>query len=164
MEGLLPYIEPIVNEKSYITTYISAACSRGSTIAANYIHDNWGVIVGIVDDMKELYELVGCYVSWCNRHDAEVDNIEFFNQMCEYVRKNTNDASIRAGLYNQQNRLYHGAYANTKKREHLDVAIDAVRRAIELDPDEGSYYYNLATLLRNEDSSKQEAINAIMRN
>ena len=59
----------------------------------------------------------------------------------------------RAGLYNQKNRIYFGAYTTLEGKgeahpEYLEEAVQALEKAIKLNDREPSYYYNLATCLR----------------
>ncbi len=58
-------------------------------------------------------------------------------------------------MYNQKNRLYFGAYTTLEAKgevhpEYLETAIQALEKAIKLNGDEPSYYYNLATCQRKK--------------
>ena len=73
----------------------------------------------------------------------------------------------RAGLYNQKNRLYFGAYTTLEAKgevhpEYLETAIQALEKAIKLNGDEPSYYYNLATCQRKK-GDLDAAVDAISK-
>ncbi|MBQ2961098.1 MAG: hypothetical protein IJE09_07745 [Oscillospiraceae bacterium] len=69
-------------------------------------------------------------------------------------------ADIQAGVYNQKNRIYFGAYVTTdrKNQTYYTEALSAIQKAIEINPQEPSFYFNYATIIRNDDADKAAAL------
>lgn len=66
-----------------------------------------------------------------------------------------------ASIYNQCNRLYHGAYITANQGSNEEVhkawllnAIDYIEKAIGINPQEPSYYFNLAICYRENNQIK----------
>ena len=98
---------------------------------------------------------MGCYISYCNRADCEPEHLEKLVATIEGLLDEAPSPKDRAGLYNQKNRLYFGAYTTLEAKgevhpEYLETAIQALEKAIKLNGDEPSYYYNLATCQRKK--------------
>lgn len=154
-ESLLPKIEKQVPKPYYIDHAVAQVAAMGSQIAANYIKENWTMIVGLLD-IPQQYECLGAYVSYCNRANVEEENLQFVDNCIESILKRNPNSSIEAGLYNQKNRLYYGAFVSSgsTKQAYYEEALGAIQKAIELDPNQPSFYYNNATLLRKTNVNK----------
>jgi len=150
-ESLLPKIEQQVSKDYYIDHGVAQVAAMGSQQAAKYIKDNWTFISGILD-CNQQYECLGAFVTYCNRANAEEANLQFVDKSIESILKKKPNIEIEAGLYNQKNRIYFGAYVTTgrTKQDYYKEALSAIQKAITLNPDEPSFYFNYATIIRNE--------------
>lgn len=154
-ESLLPRIEKQVSKDYYIDHAVAQVAAMGSDVAAKYLIDNWQYIVNTLDS-KQQYECVGLLVSYFNQADSEEKNLQFVDNCIEAILKQNPDKKVQAGLYNQKNRMYYGAYVSTgrEKKEYHDEALKAIQEAILLDSSEPSYYFNYATIIKDEDLDK----------
>lgn len=154
-EQLLPKVQPLVNKDYFIDHAIAQAAALGSTDASQYIKDNWFYISNNLDE-KQQYDCLASFVSCCNHWDTEEDNLVFFDECYNSIVNLNPPEEIRAGLFNQKNRMYYGAYTSSDKAnpQYREVALSAIKNAIDLLPNESSYYFNQATIIRNEDPDK----------
>ena len=154
-ESLLPKIEQQVPKEYYIDHGIAQVAAMGSQKAALYIKEHWTYITSILS-IKQQYECLAAFVTFCNRVNCEETHLQFVDSCIESIMKATPDADIQAGLYNQKNRIYYGAYVTTGRevKEYYDKALEAIQQAIELNPEEPSFYFNFATIIRHEDEYK----------
>jgi tetratricopeptide (TPR) repeat protein len=162
MESLLPVLENAVSQDEFVRS-VGLAVGRGSGVAARYVHDNWADLAATLP-ADDLYHCIASYVSYCNQTDTEEENLDFVLASLDQVGKAADDPAIRAGVFNQKQRMYYGIYENShgERAEYLDKAIEAAETAIALNPAEASFLYNYAMLLRRADRL-QEAVEAIDR-
>ena len=66
-------------------------------------------------------------------------------KLCELLDDASNGE--KASIFNQLSRLYYGAFTNIDKDEYIEKGRDYIQKAIEIDPSEPSYSYNLAIIL-----------------
>lgn len=148
-EALLPRVESDTSKEYYLDRAVESAVSLGSTVAASILKSEWTYIVENFTT-EQRYEAIASFVSYCNRHDSEQKELDFLEKEINALLKDPNSSDeIKAGLFNQLNRIYHGIYAVMQNQgkngiEYLDKAIDSLLAATKLDPKEASYYYNLA--------------------
>lgn len=154
-EQLLPKVKPLVSKNYFIDHAIAQAAALGSTDAAQYIKENWFYITTNLDE-KQQYDCIASYVSYCNHKDAEEENLAFFEECCNSILNADSSIEVRAGLFNQRNRMYYGAYTSTNKTnpQYRNKALDAIECAISLMPTESSYYFNQATIVSDTDPFK----------
>lgn len=173
-ESLLPRLETEMSKDSYIDQVISQLAAMGSQKAGTELRDNWEYIKKKLT-LRQQYEEIGCYISFCNRHDKEVEELEFISTELNDLERRVivSDLSddekrnLQSGIYNQTNRLYFGAYktASNNSQEEVDEswlrkAIDSLEKAVLINPKEPSYYYNLAICYR-ESKQLDQAVEAI---
>lgn len=154
-ESLLPRIEQQVSKEYYIDHAVVQVAAMGSQNAAIYIKEHWTYINSILN-VEQQYECIGAFVTYCNRTNTEETHLVFVDDCIESILKRKPDTAIQAGLYNQKNRIYFGAYVTTgrKNQSYYTEALSAIQKAIELDPNEPSFYFNYATIIRNDDVRK----------
>lgn len=158
-ESLLPRIEQQVSKEYYIDHAVVQVAAMGSQNAAMYIKEHWTYINGILNDEQQ-YECIGSFITYCNRTNTEETHLVFVDNCIESILKRKPDTTVQAGLYNQKNRIYFGAYVTTgrKNQSYYTEALGAIQKAIELDPNKPSFYFNYATIIRNDDVNKAAAL------
>lgn len=158
-ESLLPRIEKQVPKDYYIDHAVAQVAAMGSEQAAKYIKNNWVYIESSLDSTKQ-YECLGAFVSYCNRANIEKENLQFVDSAIEAILKEKPEIKTEAGLYNQRNRLYYGAFvtSNRTERQYYIEALKAIQKAISLNPDEPSFYFNYATIIRDDDAKKAASL------
>ena len=148
-ESLLPRVKSEKPKEYYLDRAVESAVAIGSTVAASILKSEWTYIVENFT-IEQRYEAIASFVSYCNRHDCEQKELDFLEKEINELLNDPNASDkIRAGLFNQFNRVYYGIYKVLQKQgindiEYLDKAIDSLLEATQLDPNEGSYFYNLA--------------------
>ena len=154
-EDLMPMLKQTLSQERYIDQVVAQLVAMGSNKAARIFAENWDVIFGEKSELtfKQRYEEIGCYISYCNRADCEPEYLERVLKTIEDLMDAAPTSKERAGLYNQKNRIYFGAYTTLEGKgevhpEYLEEAVQALEKAIKLNDREPSYYYNLATCLR----------------
>lgn len=154
-EDLLPRLEQTKPKDYFIEAAITQACMLGSHVAANYIKENWEYISTSLNVQIQC-ECMSAYVSYCLRMNTEEENIKFIKSCLDEIAKKDSSVKIKGDIYNQLNRLYYGAYVSSNKEntKYLNSALEAINVAIECCPDEPSYYFNKATILKNTDVSQ----------
>lgn len=158
-ESLLPKIEKQVSKEYYIDHGIAQVAAMGSKQAAMYIKDNWTYISEALD-CNQQYECLGAFITYCNRANVEEPNLSFVDKAIESILKRKPNTQIQAGLYNQRNRIYYGAYETDGRtnQQYYNEALGAIQKAIDLNPNEPSFYFNYATIIRNEDTMKAASL------
>ncbi|MCD8007826.1 MAG: hypothetical protein LUF68_02645, partial [Clostridiales bacterium] len=147
-EDLLPKIKEQVSMTDYLCPCVAHTASMGSKVAADILMGNWNYVC-VTMDAEQKRGCIGCLVSYFNKSDTEEENLEFVTTNIDAFLKEAEDNDTRAGLYNQKQRMYYGAYLTTgkTKESYLKAASDAIQVAIALDPEDASYYYNYALIL-----------------
>ena len=158
-ESMLNSLEHAVPHEIYLTKVVSPLASRGSTKAANYLISCVNEILQGDYTPSQIISITSSLVSYCNRHDKELDYCEIIKMLFERAKQDASDNEI-ASIYNQMSRLYYGMYMSNKgKLEYKELAQKYIEQAIALNCSEPSYYYNLAILLEDNDISA--AVDAI---
>ena len=178
-EELLPRLKAELEKDRYIDLVVSQLASLGSRKAGTELKENWEYITQNLS-LQQQFEEIGCYISYCNRTDLEIQEFDFISSELEKLENRVKNCDIQepekeellSSVYNQANRFYYGAYNTANKNsnnksskgiEHkswLITAIDYLEKAIELKPNEASYYYNLAICYR-ENKQLEDAVTAI---
>jgi len=158
-ERLLPRIEQQVSKEYYIDHAVVQVAALGSQNAAMYIKEHWAYIDSVLNNEQQ-YECLASFVTYCNRSNTEETHLGFVENCIESILKTKPSADIQAGVYNQKNRIYFGAYVTTdrKNQTYYTEALSAIQKAIEINPQEPSFYFNYATIIRNDDADKAAAL------
>lgn len=92
-------------------------------------------------------EYLGCLVSYLGRADKEQEGLELVQKLCSRLEGEADgeDPEDVAQIYNQPNRLYYGIYINTDDVKWLNMAVEALQKALQIDPEEEAFYFNLST-------------------
>lgn len=172
-EALMSRLKAQLPADRYVYQVLGILSSLGSSKAAKELKASWQYVVGNLP-LRRQYEVISAYISYCNRVDSEVDELDFISKeldgLIERIEKSELEKDekdqLMAGVYNQINRLYHGAYETANHasnsevhREWLEKAIESLLHAVELVSNEASYYYNLAICLDKAgrlDEAKQQ--------
>lgn len=154
-ENLLPRIEKQVSKDYYIDHAVTQVVAMGSSVAAKYLMDNWQYISETLDSHQQ-YECIASLITYFNQANSEEANLHFIDNCIETMLKNKPEKEIKAGLYNQKNRMYFGAYISTGrvKKEYYNEALNAIQEAINIDPSKPSFYFNYATIIQNDNLEK----------
>jgi len=157
---LLSPLEASIPKKRYIDEVVSQTAMLGSARAASILRSEWPYITENLS-IRQQYEELACYVSYCNRSECEPEEYSFVLDEANRLLEIADTDDLKAGLYTQINRMSFGAYMTQKRRGelpdsmHLNAAIDACKEATELEPEEPAYYYNLATCYREKGDSEK---------
>ena len=166
-ESLLPRLESTLSKERYIDHAVAQVCALGSEKAAAILKKEWDYIRDNLTPRQQ-YEELGCYVTYCNMRDRELEEMEFvrakINEMLEML-ETVDDNTLKAGVYNQLNRICFGAHQTLKKKgndekAYLAEAVGALERATNLNSSEISYFYNLA-MCYHEQGNVSGAVKAI---
>ena len=165
-ESLLDRLEQAVPKEKFIDAVVSQLALLGSERAGTRLRAEWPYIETI-PKFKYQYEALACYISYCTSRDIEEENLAFVTEKAEALLEMAETDKDRAGVYNQMNRIYYGAYATAKQRDddpknYLNEAIVALEKATMLDKEDASYFYNLA-LCYSKKGEQKKALTAINR-
>ncbi len=93
---------------------------------------------------KKKIDYLSYMISYATKVDAELENLELFESLFDYLLNDTDATEIadaqKIDIYNQKNRLYYGIYASTKDVKWLDMAIEALLSAINIEPQNFLYH------------------------
>ena len=122
----MPVLEGALSKERFIDQVVAQLTSMGSAKAARILEENWDYVASNFT-FKQRYEEVGCYISYCNRADCEPEHLEKLVATIEGLLDEAPSPKDRAGLYNQKNRLYFGAYTTLEAKgevhpEYLETA------------------------------------------
>lgn len=153
-ESLLPRLSVMLSKERYIDAVVSQACAMGSEKAAAILKKEWDYIRENLT-LEQQYEELGCFVSYCNTRDCELQEEEFVRTQIDDLLKVADSDTLKAGLYNQLNRFCYGIHQSLERNgtgdtEYLTEAISALKWATQLVPTDPSYFYNLAICLREQ--------------
>ncbi len=147
-ESMIPEFEKTLPSEIFIAKVLAAIASRGSTVAAERLFSaSEELVYSNLSDAQKI-DVLGSLVSYCNRQDKEITYLEKVKDLLTSVEGTANTREL-ASIYNQFARLYFGAYTNENKDEYVEKAEEYARKAIETNPKEPSYSYNLAIILKN---------------
>ncbi len=157
-EELMPRLKAELEYDRYIDLVIAQLAALGSRKAGRELKENWAFITQQLP-LRQQYEEIGSYISFCNRADLEVEELDFVSEELERLEERVVSSDLPVdekhdllgGIYNQTNRLFFGAYETSNRSSTREInkswlikAIEALEKAIELKPNEPSYFYNLA--------------------
>lgn len=172
-EELMPRLKEQLTPEHYMYLVVGQLSAIGSKLAAAELKESWASVVDKLSLREQLNVMAG-YISFCNQFDMEVEELRFVAEellrITERIRASDlddqNKNELLAGVNNQTNRLYYGAYVTSNHGsdteshpEWLKKAIDSLQEAIKLAPNEASYHFNLALCLDEAgrlDDAKEE--------
>ena len=122
---------------------VEATAGLGSRMAGKMLIDkvDWFMIQSV--SLKKKIEYLGSLVSYLNRTDQEIAYRKSIEDVASRLIDEHEEA--KPSVYNQLNRLYYGIYQTNKDIQFVEMALDNLKKAIAISPDDASYHYNLAT-------------------
>lgn len=112
---------------------------------------------------KAKVEYLGCLVSYCMRRGKEGEELEHVVSVVDEVLENPDLTNEQRGvLHCQVSRMLYGQYMHTDDETLLYQSINALERAISCNPQDASYYFNMA-MCKRELGKLDEAEEEIMR-
>lgn len=160
-EVAMEHLRSTMDTVSFYDRIVEIAALMGSDKAGNMLISFAQEFMDTNATYKQKVEYLGCLVSYASHQDKEPEILDLTVGITDHllITEETEDPSLVSQIYNQLNRLYHGVYLLTRDEDYLEKALSSLRKAIGLDPNKGSYRYNLAMLLKNSDLEEaREAI------
>lgn len=158
-ETMLSSLEHAVPHEIYLTKILAALASRGSSKAASCLFDLFDDLMDGQYSTAQIIDIAGALVSYCNRQDKELEYLDVLKLLLESVLDGAT-AQEKASIYNQLSRLYYGIFmSNDQEQAYRDMAKQYLKKAIECNGNEPSFYYNLAVI--EEDDDPQAACKTI---
>ncbi len=152
-EAAMKQLEYRMEKIPFYDGVVEQVAAMGSTLAGQMLIDYAeSFIFNTSISYKKKSEYLSCLVSYATKRDAELDNLELFETLFEYMLSDATitDAPIESitSVNNQRNRLYYGIYQTTRELKWLEMAIQCIMSAAELSP-QNYLYFNATTCYRS---------------
>ena len=141
-EKAMEKLEYSMDKIQFYDYIVEQVAALGSRKAGEMLIEYADTFMDSVQDNQKQIEYLGCLVTYLNRTDQEQKYVDKIERIALSIKDSDN--KVPDGIFNQLSRLHHGIYETTKDETHLDKAIDYLNKAIAANPDEASYYYNVA--------------------
>lgn len=157
-ENIFSIIESTLSDEEKLAYNISLT-QLGSLKAAMKIKEHWNEIKEqYSNNIVFIYNVLASYIVCCNENNLELSEMDFLEKECNYILILSQDDEFKSLVWNQLNKLYYGAAitlsnGNDDKERMLiyaDKAIVAIKNAININPNNPTYYSNFALILRLE--------------
>ena len=137
---------------------VEQVAALGSNIAGEMMIAEAGEFFDSDMTFKQKIEYLACLVTYANQTDKEEQIFDIAESAFHILEKQTDgeDPKIVIQLYNQQNRLYFGLFANTRNPDWMTRAVAALKKAIAISPSD-FLYYNLSTCYYSYANSTQDS-------
>ncbi|MBR5013777.1 MAG: hypothetical protein IKY16_04145 [Bacteroidales bacterium] len=144
-EFAMTKLQHTMDRTAFYDIVVEQIAAIGSRKAGEMLLDNIDNFMDSVNDIKKKLDYLGAVITYLNRTDQEYEYRQVIEQV-SYDLLNNEDSNndITASIYNQLNRLYYGIYIQRKEDLYLDNAIEALQKAIDLQPNNGTFHYNMA--------------------
>ena len=132
----------------------------GSDTAGNILIECYQEFMDSERPVSEKLDYMGCLISYAGKKDREQEILKQTEAAAEQLLAlpDISDAQ-RAYVYNQVNRVYWGIYLISDDETWRQKALNALQLAIEFNPTDPSYQFNLA--LTQEHHDRDAALDAI---
>ena len=140
-----------LEEFSFYDYVVEQVAALGSRKAGQMLIDFMETFMDSTSDTTKKIEYIGCLITFLFKTNQESKYLDIIEPICLNIKDEENE--VPSQIYNQLNRIHYGIYLNEKDKSHLDSATYFIGKAIEIEPEEGAYYYNNATCY----SAKAEA-------
>lgn len=163
-ESAMASLHYSMDETSFYDYVVEQAAMIGSRKAGQMLIDNTEKFMDSVSDLRMKMDYIGCLITFLNKSDQESKYLDFVEEVA--MRIKNEDGDVPAEIYNQLNRLHYGIYLLTRNENNLINAISYLDKAIEMEPEVASYYYNLALCYSSkaDDTDDSEEKNQILQN
>ena len=157
-EFAMDKLKSSMDQVKFYDIIVEQAAMLGSHKAGQMLIDSLEWFMGKDVEITKKIEYLGVLVSYLNKNDIEFEHLARVENVAKKIMED--DSNAEHAIHNQLNRLYYGIYRTKKNAEYLDKAIEQLEKAIALESDEPSYYYNLAMcyLARSEDEDTVDSI------
>lgn len=150
-ETMLSSLEHAVPHEIFLTKILAALASKGSSKAASYLFNLFDDLMDGQYSTAQIVDIAGSLVSYCNRHDKELEYLEVLKLLLE-SRLDRATEKEKASIFNQLSRLYYGVYMSEgHEQAYRDTAKSYLEDAIKCNASEPSFYYNLAVIQKDDD-------------
>lgn len=160
-EVAMEHLKQTMDTVTFYDRVVEHAALLGSNKAGTMLIDFAQEFMDTNATFKQKVEYLGCLISFASRRDKEPEVLNLVEDIASHllITEDSEEPSDVSQLYNQLNRLYHGVSVLKQDDTYLQKALTALRKAIALMPEKGTYRYNLAMLLKNSDpEGAREAI------
>ena len=162
MEAALAGLQKTTEHFRFLDRYVEVAAARGSDLAGNYLIACFDEFMDSDRPFKEKYDYIAYLITYAGKKDRETEIVDKIEATADDLfRCDDISDSVRASIYNQLNRLYWGVYINTHDEAYRLKTLSALSLAVEYDPGEPAYYFNIAVVQENDDFDA--AVSAIER-
>ncbi len=152
-ENMLAILEHALPREIYLTKILTVLAAEGSTKAAQALFNSMEEFVNGGYSTSQIIDVAGALVTYCVKQDKELEHLNTLTLLMSAALSNATPEES-AAVYNQLSRLHHGIYmTDTSKQEYKDKAVSYLKKAVELDDAEPSYYYNLAVIQKDDDTA-----------
>lgn len=145
-ESAMVRLEQEMDHLRYLDQIVELAAAIGSKTAGDKLIECAQEFMDSEYSFHDKVVYLGYMVSYINKCDKEVECLQMVEQIAEQllaISNNESDEDI-ANIYNQMNRVYFGIFFSTDEEKWRLKALTALKKAIEHDPDDASYFYNYA--------------------
>ena len=133
-------------EQKFYDQVVRSVASMGSERAGEMLLGHAREYFDSDVELKKKLDYLASMVTYATKRDKSESILELFLSCCKSLEiQAENEApEMVVTIYNQQNRLFHSIYLDTRNTEWLDKALSALKKAISIDP-RNYMYYNMAT-------------------
>ncbi len=137
----------------FLDQIVERVAVLGSDTAGNNLIACYQEFMDSERPVAEKLDYMGCLISYAGKKDREQEILEQTEAVAEQLlaQNDLTDAQ-RAYVYNQTNRVYWGVYLNTGDETWRQKSLNALQLAIEFNPTDPSYHFNLALTQERPDS------------
>ena len=154
IEVALANLQKSTEHFRFLDQYVEVAASMGSNAAGNYLIECFREFMDSDRPFREKYDYIAYLITYAGKTDREPEIVQMVEDAANgllSVEDMEDSEKWKACLYNQLNRLYWGVFLNTAQEEYRLKTLSALSLAVEYDPNEPAYYFNIAVVQENYD-------------
>lgn len=138
-------LEPTMDHLSFLDQIVEVVAAMGSDIAGNYLISCFREFMDSDMGVTQKMDYIAFLITYASMHDREPEIREQIETATDELLQTPDLTDRQRGFfYNQLNRIYYGMYCITRDDAWRIRAVTALHLAIEYDPQDRTYYYNLA--------------------
>ena len=152
MEVALSNLEKSTEHFRFLDQFVEIAASMGSDAAGDYLIKCFREFMDSDRPFKEKYDYIAYLITYAGKKDRELEIVQMVEEAANTLLNHPDITDfMRAHIFNQLNRLYYGSYYNTRNEEYRLKTLSALALAVEYNPNEPTYYYNIAVAQSDHD-------------